>query len=237
MDDYYQRSLKIFITLLFLFSVVPVISGDDPIPNIEYAVTSDSIDVLIIFSAKLSEKKINLIWKVNNPSKFSYYEIEKKGSKNNKFESLKKNIKSSEFIESDENLNFLFSYTDKPEIDGVYFYRLKAFDGSGKMLWTSEEIKIGITGIRDFVLEQNQPNPFNPTTIISYELTSESNVKLKVFDLIGKEIATLVDTYQSPGRYKVEFNASNYQNITSGIYFYKLETNKYSDVKKMIISK
>jgi hypothetical protein len=89
------------------------------------------------------------------------------------------------------------------------------------VLFESDELKIGITGIRNFKLEQNNPNPFNPSTIIKYELFEAAYVKLKVFDLIGKEIATLVDANQGPGLFTVEFDASKYANLTSGIYFYK----------------
>jgi hypothetical protein len=101
----------------------------------------------------------------------------------------------------------------------------------------SDAIKIGISGIRDFVLDQNYPNPFNPTTTIGYELMENSHVIIKVYDLIGKEVTTLVDKYQNTGKYTVDFDASKFQNLTSGIYFYKLETEKYSDVKKMILNK
>ena len=113
----------------------------------------------------------------------------------------------------------------------------KGFSGNGTVMFEADELKIGITGIKNFKVEQNTPNPFNPTTNISYELFDASYVKLKVFDLIGKEIATLVDANQQKGTYTVTFDASKYANLTSGIYFYKLETEKYSEVKKMILTK
>jgi hypothetical protein len=91
--------------------------------------------------------------------------------------------------------------------------------------------------LKDFKLEQNHPNPFNPTTTISYEILNSTHVTFRIFDLIGREIATLVDEFQSEGKYTVGFDASNYPNLTSGIYFYKLETEKYSDVRKMILTK
>ena len=130
-----------------------------------------------------------------------------------------------------------FNYVDKPEKDGVYYYKVKAFDSKNNAIFESDEIKIGISGIKDFKLDQNHPNPFNPTTSISYELFEESHVTLKVYDLIGKEITTLVDETQAKGDYTVDFDASRYSNLTSGIYFYKLTTDKYSDVRKMILTK
>ncbi len=86
----------------------------------------------------------------------------------------------------------------------------------------------------NFKLEQNYPNPFNPTTIINYQLTINSFVTLKVFDLQGREIQTLVNRKQSTGHYSAEFNAAN---LSSGIYFYTLQTEDYKETKKMILVK
>jgi beta-glucanase (GH16 family) len=96
--------------------------------------------------------------------------------------------------------------------------------------------------ISDYSLSQNYPNPFNPTTIIKYSVPdfgsnakyTYSNVTLKVYDLLGEEIAVLVNKEQKPGNYSVQFDASE---ISSGIYYYKLLTNNYSHTKKMIVLK
>ncbi len=85
-----------------------------------------------------------------------------------------------------------------------------------------------------FVLEQNYPNPFNPTTSISFSVPQLSFVTLKVFDVIGKEIATLVNENKSVGNYEVNFDASK---LSSGIYFYKLQTGNFSSTKKMVLMK
>jgi glucuronoarabinoxylan endo-1,4-beta-xylanase len=85
-----------------------------------------------------------------------------------------------------------------------------------------------------FALEQNYPNPFNPTTMIQYELASPSEVKLRVFDVLGREVATLINARQSAGRYRVEFNASR---LSSGVYFYRLETQNFSQTRKMFLVK
>lgn len=89
----------------------------------------------------------------------------------------------------------------------------------------------------DFNLSQNYPNPFNPSTIIEYtvpQYLNDLNVQLKVYDLIGQEIATLVDERKSAGKYRIEFNASE---LTSGIYFYTLKSGKYFTSRKMILLK
>jgi hypothetical protein len=89
-----------------------------------------------------------------------------------------------------------------------------------------------------FILEQNYPNPFNPSTKISWQLPEGSNVKLKVFDLLGREVATLVDEYRQAGSYDVEFNqASSIKNPASGVYYYQLKAGNLIETKKMILLK
>jgi glucuronoarabinoxylan endo-1,4-beta-xylanase len=85
-----------------------------------------------------------------------------------------------------------------------------------------------------YSLEQNYPNPFNPSTSLSYQLPENSFVSLKVFDLLGREVATLVNQEQASGKYRVEFNAGN---IPSGIYIYMLNAGNYKETKKMMLLK
>ncbi len=91
----------------------------------------------------------------------------------------------------------------------------------------------------DFVLFQNYPNPFNPTTNIRFRIVDGRFVNLKVFDLIGNEVATLINKDLPPGEYEVEFSASgrNVYHLTSGIYFYRLKAGSYVETKKMILMK
>lgn len=86
----------------------------------------------------------------------------------------------------------------------------------------------------DFNLEQNYPNPFNPTTIIEYQLSSTEKVSIKVYDILGSEVTTLVNKIQAPGNYKIEFDASG---LASGLYLYTIYTGELSITKKMIFLK
>ncbi len=88
----------------------------------------------------------------------------------------------------------------------------------------------------EYSLSQNYPNPFNPETVISYQLSVSSFVTLKVFDLLGCEVVTLINEYQLPGKYNSQFSIFNSQ-LPSGIYFYRLQTGNYSATKKMILLK
>ena len=87
----------------------------------------------------------------------------------------------------------------------------------------------------EFILDQNYPNPFNPSTKISWKSPADSYQKLKIFDVLGNEIVTLIDEYKPAGRYEVIFDSSNY-NLPSGMYFYQLEVGSYiSNKKRMLI--
>ncbi|MFI5211398.1 MAG: T9SS type A sorting domain-containing protein [Ignavibacteria bacterium] len=219
-------------------------SGRYYLPDDEQAVVAetDTTDILTVFSAKIKDKTVYINWRLSKPEDISYFDVLRLDPKKKEYVKINEDrIKKDDYFEksstADESLIYMYDYEDEPERDGVYFYKLRGFNSSGQVLFEADEIKIGITGIRNFKVEQNTPNPFNPTTNITYELFDASFVKLKVFDLIGKEIATLVESSQTKGTYTVTFDASKYSNLTSGIYFYKLETDKYSEVKKMILTK
>ena len=85
-----------------------------------------------------------------------------------------------------------------------------------------------------FILNQNYPNPFNPSTILSYTLKTEGNVKLTVFNLVGQAVQLIVNDYQSAGYYEYYFDATE---LPAGIYLYKLQIGEYSSVKRMTLVK
>jgi len=102
-----------------------------------------------------------------------------------------------------------------------------------------DTVMTGVTQIssevpENFLLKQNYPNPFNPTTKINYELRTAGFVSLRVYDVMGKEVSELVNENQKAGSYEVIFNGAN---LPSGIYYYKIETNGFTEVKKMSLVK
>ncbi len=107
-------------------------------------------------------------------------------------------------------------------------YTLFAYQESGTGVNTSS------TFLREFSLSQNFPNPFNPLTNISFTLPSRSFVSLKVFDLIGREVAVLVSEELSAGNHMKQWNA---ENMPSGVYFYRLNAGTYAETKKLILLK
>jgi uncharacterized protein (UPF0218 family) len=86
----------------------------------------------------------------------------------------------------------------------------------------------------EFALEQNYPNPFNPATTINYSIPEAGNVEMKVYDILGNEVATLVNETKVPGNYSAVFDASSF---ASGIYIYTLRTNSFVQTKKMMLMK
>ncbi|MBK9227522.1 MAG: T9SS type A sorting domain-containing protein [Ignavibacteria bacterium] len=87
---------------------------------------------------------------------------------------------------------------------------------------------------KTYDLSQNYPNPFNPVTTIKYQIPEAGSVNLVIYDVLGREISTLVNTFQAAGYYEMRFDATD---VASGVYFYRLKTEKFSDLKKMIILK
>ena len=107
--------------------------------------------------------------------------------------------------------------------------------------WIGDKL-VGIKNINakpvSYALNQNYPNPFNPATIIRYSLAKPGNVSVRVYDILGRVVATLVNEYQPIGTYEVNFNAdmARYQ-LSSGVYFYTIDAGSFHAVKKMMLLK
>ena len=128
------------------------------------------------------------------------------------------------------SFNLVFKiYRYSPEYSGLAG---KDLSEKGKIELYPTAIKNGNSSPARFSLEQNFPNPFNPSTVIHYEIPNGAFVTLKVFDVLGKEVKTLINKFQNKGKYVIDFNASK---LTSGIYFYSLHSGNYISTKKMIL--
>ncbi|RMD91866.1 MAG: T9SS C-terminal target domain-containing protein [Calditrichaeota bacterium] len=135
-------------------------------------------------------------------------------------------------------------YVDREvQVGTTYYYRLSAFDFSGNESEFSDEIALLVTSIRvsdgtaipeNYVLYQNFPNPFNPTTTIRFGLKESGHVKLSVYNALGEKVMTLIDGELPAGYHRVSLSGKN---LSSGLYFYRLEVNKFVAVKKMIVLK
>jgi PKD repeat protein len=126
---------------------------------------------------------------------------------------------------------------------GVYQVKLIATNSYGtdtivrtKYVHVSAMIGIGNNEItvNDYKLEQNYPNPFNPTTNIKYQIAKNDFVSLKVYDIMGREVATLVNGKMNAGNYKTTFNG---EHLTSGVYYYQLSSGDFRETKKLLLIK
>jgi hypothetical protein len=130
-----------------------------------------------------------------------------------------------------------YSFTDKTllEVGKSYDYQLRetGFDGQVATLETVT-LTVRFNVAREYELAQNYPNPFNPVTMIRYQIPTAETVSLKVYDVLGKEVATLVSGRQEAGNYAVPFNASG---LSSGMYFYRLQAGSFVETRKMMLVK
>jgi hypothetical protein len=184
---------------------------------------------LTAFSSQSSADGVTLLWSTASETNNHGFEIEK-SSDGNIFSNIG-------FVNgagtSTETHNY--SFTDKLNnyFNGTLYYRLKQVDFNGQASY-SQILTVKFNIIVQYSLSQNYPNPFNPVTNIKYTVPKNGPVTIKLFDITGKEITTLVNEVKPAGSYEIKFNA---ENLASGVYFYRMTANDFVSVKKMSILK
>ena len=124
-----------------------------------------------------------------------------------------------------------YSFTDSPTGGAAFKYRLKQIDFDGQFEY-SDVVDVTIDVPLKSVLMQNYPNPFNPLTTINYQLSTNSRVTLKIYDVLGREVETLVNKVESAGNYSVAFDG---RSLASGIYFYSISAGSFNAMKKFVL--
>ena len=181
---------------------------------------------LASFSATTDKNDFILSWFTSTETNNSGFEVQRKT--NGEYERIA-------FVEGNgtttEIQNYIFR--DEELLSGTYTYRLKQMDFDGSFAF-SDEVEIDIDQPDVFYLGQNYPNPFNPSTIIKYSVPADGMITLKVYDLLGREVAILVNDYQQAGTFDVVFDGTN---LASGVYYYQLTTGELNATKKLMLTK
>jgi hypothetical protein len=126
-----------------------------------------------------------------------------------------------------------YSYIDATVNTGTYTYRLKNVDYDGRYYF-SDPVEVDVQGPLSFALNQNYPNPFNPSTNIKFSIPEAGDIKLAVYNIVGEEVAVLINGFTEAGFYSVTFNATS---LPSGVYLYKLQSANSVETKKMMLLK
>jgi len=183
---------------------------------------------LASFTSSVNGNNVMLNWNTSSEENNSGFDVER-----NSFGTGWNKIG---FVEGKGTTNITqnYSFTDNGLNSGRYSYRLKQTDYNGNYKYydLQNEVVVGVPS--KFALMQNYPNPFNPNTVLSYQLPVDGFTSLKIYDMSGKEVKQLVNEVQQAGYYAVDFNAAS---LSSGTYFYKLTSDKFSDVRKMVVVK
>ncbi len=202
--------------------------GNSGFSNVSSAITPMRPPTTLT-AAQIAGEKIKLTWQDNSSTELGYYIERKLGS-------------SGTYAVLDSVGANATTFTDSTGTPGnKYFYRVRGYNSVVTSAY-SNEVNLTLTGIKSdrpgvpdkFDVSQNYPNPFNPSTKITYQLSAAGHVTLKIFDALGREVATLVNENLAAGYYDATFNADR---LPSGIYLYRLTANGYVSVKKMLMIK
>jgi endo-1,4-beta-xylanase len=180
---------------------------------------------LVSFNAVVSEGKVRLSWVTATETNNSGFEIEKSFD-DNKFEKIG-------FIKGEGTTSEKQFYSYEDNVSGKKsYYKLKQINYNGSFKY-SKTLEVS-SAPEKFTLEQNYPNPFNPTTNFKFQIADRGFVSLKIYNLLGEEIATVVNKELPAGEYNYKWDAGN---LSSGVYMYRLKTNNFIATKKLVVLK
>lgn len=182
------------------------------------------------FTANISGGVVNLVWKTETEVNNFGFEIERQASN---FQSPSSKFEKIGFINGNGNSNSPkeYSFIDKDLTGGSKFlYRLRQIDNDGQFEY-SDIVEVEIIP-NMFELSQNYPNPFNPSTTIKFSLPVQTQLRINLYNMLGELVATVAEGMYEAGYYNIEFDAAG---LSSGTYIYRLESNNFTETKKMIL--
>ena len=181
---------------------------------------------LTSFNAISDGGVVTLNWQTATETNNQGFEMQR--SNNGEFEKIG-------FVPGHGTTTELQSYTfiDENVLAGKYTYRLKQIDYDGTTEY-SNVVEVEVAQPIEYNLSQNYPNPFNPSTTIAYSIPKDGLVTLKVYDILGKEVVTLINELQTAGTKNITYDASE---LSSGVYYYQLVSGEFTSTKKLILMK
>ncbi|MBK7160249.1 MAG: T9SS type A sorting domain-containing protein [Ignavibacteria bacterium] len=183
---------------------------------------------LASFTATTNRNAVSLNWSTATETNNAGFDVERKAATGTEWTKVG-NVTGNGTTSEVRN----YTFTDRANT-GTYNYRLKQLDVNGNFEYfnLSNEIEVGVPN--SFDMSQNYPNPFNPSTKINYDLPVDGNVSIVLYDLTGRQVASIVNEVKTAGYYTVSFNASN---LASGMYFYRISASNFVSTKKMVLVK
>ena len=183
---------------------------------------------LVAFSAHVSGTTVSLSWLTETELNNSGFMIERRLAEASDWNDVA-------FVQAKGNSTetVYYSYEDKNLNVGTYVYRLKQIDFDGSFTY-SNLIEVDVFAPQGFTLYQNYPNPFNPTTNIKFALPYKTQLQLNVYNTLGERVAQIFNGTLEEGYHEFVFDATN---LSSGVYFYRIESDNFVDAKKMAILK
>jgi hypothetical protein len=239
----YGETVIVSTTNTFSLPALSSLNGDHEI----VAIISDGIDEvkrswyinirtlvdLVSFSAEVVKYKgIKLEWQTGSETNTAGFNILRSTSKNGDYEQINIGLIS-------PNLEKLYTYIDSHVENGRgYYYKLEDVDKNGVKI-QHEAIYVVNNLPREYELTQNYPNPFNPTTSISYQLPKDINMSIRIYNIMGQEVRTLIDCKNMAGYHTVIWDGQDNNNsrVPSGVYFYTLQTDDFRQTKRMVLLK
>jgi hypothetical protein len=205
-----------------------ITSSDDGLAIDDFSIDETNLPVeLSSYSAIVLDNSVRLNWRTETEVNNYGFEIIR-SAQNDIWDKIG-------FVQGHGNSNSPkdYSFIDESVAGGKYFYKLKQVDTDGKFEY-SKVIEVDLGSPAKFELSQNYPNPFNPVTTIRFTLPQPGNVKLILFNILGEQVAELVNEFKDAGVHTINLNASE---LNSGLYIYKIESNGFVQSRKMMLLK
>ncbi len=182
------------------------------------------------FRYETFKDNVTLYWFTSSETNNAGFEIERSDAKVQMYYDWKK----VGFIQGNGTKTALsnYSFTDRNLASGKYYYRLKQIDYNGNYEYFSLNSDVIVKSPEKYYLGQNYPNPFNPSTVIDFNIPQDGFVSIKLYDITGREVRTLLNEFRTAGYYTLNFNASG---LAGGVYFYNIYADKFTTTKKMML--